>query len=201
MAIFSMMIAVENPTTKKVVIVQRQYKLDSVTWALRSSVKDSFKFLVRQSMSCLPKYTRHTVKQDDKLCHIQVWKTPVAAYAFVDADYPKRVIFAFLNKVLEIFFEKTGQKWQTYTEDLNLGIKQITDLYEKYQDPVKVDKMTEALKEVEETKVVLHESVKKLLERQGDLDDLVAKSKDLSEASKQFYKNSKKMDKSCCQII
>jgi synaptobrevin family protein YKT6 len=59
-------------------------------------------------MSCLPKYTRHTVKQDDKLCHIQVWKTPVAAYAFVDADYPKRVIFAFLNKVLEIFFEKTG---------------------------------------------------------------------------------------------
>jgi synaptobrevin family protein YKT6 len=64
-----------------------------------------------------------------------------------------------------------------------------------------VDKMTEALKEVEETKVVLHESVKKLLERQGDLDDLVAKSKDLSEASKQFYKNSKKMDKSCCQII
>lgn len=103
MVIFSLMIAVENPTSKQVVIVQREYQLDSVTWAMRSSVKDSFKFLVRESMSCLPKYTRHTVKQDDKLCHIQVSKKPVAAYAFTDGNYPKRVIFGLLNKVLEIF--------------------------------------------------------------------------------------------------
>lgn len=80
-------------------------------------------------MTCLPKYSRHTVKQDDKLCHIQVSKKPVAAYAFTDGDYPKRVIFGFLNKVLEIFLQKTGEKWQTYTEDLNLGIKQITDAF------------------------------------------------------------------------
>lgn len=64
-----------------------------------------------------------------------------------------------------------------------------------------MDKLTKALEEVDKTKVVLHESVKMLLERQGDLDDLVAKSKDLSEASKQFYKSSKKMDKRCCQLI
>ena len=64
-----------------------------------------------------------------------------------------------------------------------------------------MDKLTKAIEEVDKTKVVLHESVKKLLERQGDLDDLVAKSKDLSEASKQFYKSSKKMDKKCCQLI
>ena len=55
--------------------------------------------------------------------------------------------------------------------------------------------------EVEETKVILHDSIKKLLERQGDLDKLVEKSKDLSEGAKQFYKTSKKMDKSCCQLI
>ena len=40
--------------------------------------------------------------------------------------------------------------------------------------------MTKAIEEVDKTKVVLHESVKKLLERQGDLDELVEKSKDLS---------------------
>lgn len=163
MTIYALMIAVENPTTKKVVIVQRDYKLDSVTWALRSSVKDSFKFLVRESLPCLSKSTRHTVSQEDKLCHIQVAKKPVAAYVFVDKDYMKRVAFVLLNKVLEIFFAKTGDKWQTYTEDLNLGIKEITDLFEKFQTPEKVDKLAEALKEVEDTKVVLHESVRKLL--------------------------------------
>ena len=45
---------------------------------------------------------------------------------------------------------------------------------------------------MEETKVVLHESVNKLLSRQGDLDELVEKSKDLSLYSKQFYKNAKR---------
>jgi hypothetical protein len=54
-------------------------------------------------MPCLPKYTRHTVKQEDKLCHIQVSKKPISAYAFADGDYQKRVIFTFLNKVLDIF--------------------------------------------------------------------------------------------------
>ncbi len=87
--------------------------------------------------------------------------------------------------------EKTGDKWETYKEDIQLEIKEISDLFKKYQDPSKVDKVTQAIKEVEETKVVLHESVNKLLARQGDLDDLVAKSKDLSEYSKKFYKNSK----------
>jgi synaptobrevin family protein YKT6 len=82
-----------------------------------------------------------------------------------------------------------------------LGNKSISDIFLKYQDPTKVDKLTEAIQEVEETKIVLHESVRKLLEQQGDLDELVSKSKDLSEASKQFYKNSKKMNKSCCQMI
>lgn len=58
-------------------------------------------------MSCLPKYTRHTVKHEDKLCHIQVSKKPVAAYGFADINYPKRVIFGLLNKVIDIFFEQT----------------------------------------------------------------------------------------------
>jgi hypothetical protein len=55
-------------------------------------------------MSCLPKYTRHTVKQEDKLCYIQVSNKPVAAYAFTDGDYTKRVVFSLLEKVLAIFF-------------------------------------------------------------------------------------------------
>jgi hypothetical protein len=39
------------------------------------------------------------------------------------------------------------------------------------------------------------------LERQGDLDALVDKSKDLSAGAKQFYKSSKKMDSGCCTLI
>ena len=54
---------------------------------------------------------------------------------------------------------------------------------------------------MDETNVILHENLKKLLERQGNLDLLVAKSNDLSAGAKVFYKNSKDMNKSGCCII
>lgn len=47
MTIYSLMIAVQNTQAKKVVIIQRDYKLDSVSWGIRSEVKNSFKFVVR----------------------------------------------------------------------------------------------------------------------------------------------------------
>lgn len=47
---------------------------------------------------------------------------PVAAYAFVSADYPERVAFALLKKALDIFFDKVGDGWKKYTEDNNLNI-------------------------------------------------------------------------------
>lgn len=138
---------------------------------------------------------------DDKVCHIQMSHKPVAAYAFVNQGYPERVVFDFLKKVLAAFFDKVGDKWKNFTGDESLAIEGITSLFNKYQDPSKGDNILGAIKEVEETKVILHESIKKLLENQGDLDKLVEKSKDLSEGAKQFYKTSKKMDKSCCQLI
>ena len=126
---------------------------------------------------------------------------PVAAYAFVSEGYPERVIFAFLNKALDIFFEKFGEKWRNFKDDDNKSVEAISLEFKKFQNPKDADKLTKALGEVEDTKVVLHQSIQKLLERQGDLDKLVEKSNDLSAGAKQFYKSSKKMDKSCCQLI
>jgi len=41
----------------------------------------------------------------------------VAAYAFVGEGYPERVIFAFLNKVIQIFMDKMGDKWKDIKGD------------------------------------------------------------------------------------
>jgi synaptobrevin family protein YKT6 len=54
---------------------------------------------------------------------------------------------------------------------------------------------------VDETEIILHDNLKKLLERQGDLDQMVAKSNDLSKSAKAFYKTSKSANSSCCVIF
>lgn len=116
MVIFACMIAVENEQ-KQVCIVHRDYEVSDISYLLRNEVKNSFKFVVRESFPCIARHSRNTVVHDDKVCHIQMSNKPVAAYAFVNQGYPERVIFAFLNKVLDLFFEKMGDKWKYLKDD------------------------------------------------------------------------------------
>uniref|UniRef100_A0A915M8H7 Uncharacterized protein n=1 Tax=Meloidogyne javanica TaxID=6303 RepID=A0A915M8H7_MELJA len=54
--------------------------------------------------------------------------------------------------------------------------------------------------EVEETKVVLHNTMQSVLERGEKLDDLIKASENLSDQSKLFYTQARKMNK-CCNYV
>jgi len=88
---------------------------------------------VRESFPCIARNTRNTVVHDDKVCHIQMSNKPVIAYAFVNQGYPERVIFGFLNKILDMFFDQMGDKWRKITGDDNLNIEAISAEFRRYQ--------------------------------------------------------------------
>ena len=67
----------------------------------------------------------------------------------------------------------------------------------KYQNPAEADPMMKVQNELDETKIVLHNTIQAVLERGENLDNLVAKSEGLSMQSKTFYKTAKKTN-SCC---
>ena len=54
--------------------------------------------------------------------------------------------------------------------------------------------------EVEETKVVLHNTVQAVLERGEKMEDLIKASENLSDQSKMFYTQARKMNK-CCNYV
>ena len=54
--------------------------------------------------------------------------------------------------------------------------------------------------ELEQTKLVLHETIEAALERGQKIDALVEKSNDLSGSSKMFYKTAKKQNQ-CCTFM
>lgn len=58
----------------------------------------------------------------------------------------------------------------------------------KFQNPNQADAMTRIQTDLDETKIILHNTISAVLERGEKLDDLVAKSEDLSAQSKMFYK-------------
>ena len=76
----------------------------------------------------------------------------------------------------------------------------LNDYLKKYQNPVEVDPLMKIQNQLDETKIILHDTMKEILKRGENLEDLVTKSGELTEHSKMFYKTAKKTN-SCCASL
>ncbi len=204
MILYALIVAAKNPTDGNVYIYSREYDLSNFGFFYKNTIKESFKFLCRESvpLPALSYGTRHTVIHEDQFTvHILVSdKQQLAVFAFCDASYPRRIAFKCLDEFMDKFESKAGDTWSKYTKDENIDIG-LASLLKSYKDPKQSDALTKAQGKTEEIKVILHENIRKLLERGENLEKLVDKSKDLSDQSKLFFKQSKKAKQSCCNIF
>jgi synaptobrevin family protein YKT6 len=101
--------------------------------------------------------------------------------------------------VLDDFASKiTPDQWKTSSEP-TINFTQLPVYLSKYQDPREADALTKIQGDLDETKIILRNTIEAVLERGEKLDDLVTKSEDLSIQSKAFYKTAKKTN-SCCNF-
>jgi len=193
MIIYSVIVASQNPSDKSIHIYSREYDLSKVGFFAKNGVKESFKFVCRESCGTLPRGSRHTCTHETEyVIHIAVSSTSqTCAYAFCDSSYPRRIAFKMLEQVIQKFEKEVGDAcFKTKgDENINIGLPAI---FKQYQDPKKMDALTSAQDKADQITVTLHENIRKLLERGENLEELVVKSKDLSTQSKQFYKDTKK---------
>jgi len=123
----------------------------------------------------------------------------IVAVVITDLEYPERVGSKLLETVFNEFLIKHPKRvWEN--SDATLPFPELADYIKEYQDPVKADPMTKIIKELDETKDVVHKTLESLLERGEKIDSLVAKSNDLSSQSKAFYSQAKKQN-SCCVVM
>ncbi len=127
-----------------------------------------------------------------------------------DQEYPQRVALALINKILDEFTQTIPrERWQAMSgagsgkaSSTSANIIPFPSLkahLAKYQDPHEADPILRVQRELDETKVVLHKTMSSLMERGEKLEDLVAKSDELSTQSKLFLKTAKKTN-SCCVV-
>lgn len=93
-----------------------------------------------------------------------------------------------------------AEEWTKSTKDNIFNVPSLEKVLNMYQDPKTVDKLTALRSDIEETKVVLHQTINSLIEREGKLQDLMDKTNDLSFHSKEILKKSKGLN-SCCTIL
>ncbi|GFS54525.1 synaptobrevin homolog YKT6 [Trichonephila inaurata madagascariensis] len=143
--------------------------------------------------------SRMSVKEQAYMCHVYVRADSLSAALISDQEYPQRVAHTLLNKILEEFSNKFPPT--SWTGEPNSIAFPVLDKYlMDYQNPEQADSITKIHNELDETKIILHDTLQAVLERGEKLDDLVVKSEQLSVQSKAFYKTARKTN-SCCVIL
>jgi len=175
-------------------------ELSSFGYFQRSSVQEFMDFSSKILVERTAVAQRASVKEQDYLCHVYVRGDSLCTVLISDHEYPQRVAFTLLNKVLDDFTVKYPSfQWPAATEN-SLQFPELSTYLEKYQNPKEADAMTKIQSDLDETKIILHNTIEAVLQRGEKLDDLVEKSEGLSAQSKAFYKTAKKTN-SCCIIL
>lgn len=107
----------------------------------------------RQSV-CENSYTAHVYSRSSDL---------LAGVIVTDAEYPVRVVYSLLNKMLDEFTTAVKQEvWEAKARESRASGKQMLidwpvlgDYIVKYQDPKQADTIMRVQQELDETKIIL----------------------------------------------
>jgi len=197
MKLYSILIFQKNPGAKPK-LFKDEYDLKDFSFFQRGSVKEFMDFTGRLLVERAATPSRSSIKEQEYFIHCYVRQDNLAAICITDGEYEARVAFTMLSKVMEDFTNYVHpSQWDKISSDKECNYPKLHDLLAKWQNPREADSLTRVQDEVEETKIVLHNTIQSVLERGEKLDDLVKASENLSEQSKMFYTQARKMNKCC----
>lgn len=110
-----------------------------------------------------------------------------------DKEYPRRAAFSVLTKTLESFSTKVLTS--SYSNPSSISFPELKEYLAQYQDPRNADAIIRLQGELDETKLVMHQTIESVLKRGEKLDDLVTRSEMLGAQSKRFYVTAKKVSR------
>lgn len=173
--------------------------LSSFPWLGRTAAQEFMTFTSARVAEGTKAGLRQTIEERGQKFHAYARTEGLCGVIIADGDYPQRVAFTLLNKVLDEFLARHPRsKWAMGQP--KLALPELDGYIMKYQDPKQADTIMRVQQELDETKIVLHKTIDSVLQRGEKLEDLVARSDELSSSSKLFAKQAKKTN-SCCLIM
>lgn len=131
-------------------------------------------------------YANYTFMFTAYTFHVYGRSEGCAGVIISDHEYPKLVAHKLLTQVMDDFLTLHPRaRWATGTP--RLEVPALQDYITKYQDPRQADSILKIQQELDETKIVLHQTIESVLERGTKIENLVERSEGLSAQSKLFY--------------
>ncbi|XP_005089485.1 synaptobrevin homolog YKT6 [Aplysia californica] len=199
MKLYSIAVLLKTPEGKGKLLTWKN-ELSSFGYFQRSTVAEFMSFTSKILVERTATASRASVKEQEYICHVYVRSDNLSGVVIGDHEYPQRVAHTLINKVLDEFPQKCPKtNWSSVKEN-DVVYPELQEYLQKFQNPKEADAMTKIQSELDETKIILHNTIEAVLERGEKLDDLVEKSEGLSMQSKTFYKTAKKTNQ-CCVIL
>ncbi|KAM3961513.1 YKT6 v-SNARE homolog [Aphomia sociella] len=178
-------------------ILKAAYDLQSFSFFQRSSVQEFMTFVSKTIVERTQQASRQSVKEGEYMLQVYARADNLAGVLISDHEYPNRVAHTLITKILDEFTASVpATNWPNGNEG-TIDFPVLPQYLAKYQNPREADALTKIQNDLDETKIILHDTIKAVLERGEKLDDLVEKSNSLSMHSKAFYKTARKTN-SCC---
>ena len=160
-----------------------------------STINESIRFACRTVVANTARGHRATITMKDLPfdvhCHVRT--DGLACCVIASQAYPQRVAFGLAFNTMNSFDAKIGEKWKSVERDLFLQPDMMKKDLDLFQDP-KNDKMCKIQADLDAVKDVMRQNIQEVLKRGETLDDVLSKSTDLSESSKQFYEQSEDLN-------
>ncbi|KAG0266578.1 palmitoyltransferase [Mortierella polycephala] len=172
--------------------------LTSFGFFQRSSIAEFMTFMSQTIAEKTQPGQRQSIEESNYVGHVYARAEGVAGVVITDKEYPPRVAFSLLNKILDEFTTRfpNSANWATPEQ---CPYPELQQYIVTYQDPKQGDTIMKVQRELDETKIILHKTIESVLERGEKMESLVERSDVLSSQSKIFYKTAKKQN-SCCVI-
>jgi synaptobrevin family protein YKT6 len=179
-------------------ILKAGYDLSSISFFQRGTAQEFISFTAKILTERTSIGARQSVKEAEYYCHVFVRGDSLAGVCISDHEYPPRVAHTMIIRVLEDFAGQVSpQEWTVGTEVATKFNGQLETYLGRFQDPAKSDATSRLQADLDDTKIILHNTIEAVLQRGEKLDDLVDKSEALTLQSKAFYKTARKTN-SCC---
>jgi len=167
----------------------------------RSGVSEFLVFASRTLAQRVP-LGLSSVLQEQYMCYSYRTDADLACVLMCEEPYPRRAAISIITETLREFATTQVGKYEGPVVENGVPYPPLMEKLKKYQDPAEADKILKLEKELEETKCIMYSNIELLLARGEKIDDLVAKTNDLSTQTKGFYKTSKKLNRRCpCTIM
>ncbi|KAJ2087638.1 palmitoyltransferase [Coemansia sp. RSA 1813] len=182
-------------------ILASQTDLSSFSFFQRGPAGEFINFLTTMVAERAVVGKAMAVAKENHVAHLLRSSHNLCIVAVTDIEYPAMVARSLVGKINSEF----GQQYSSWAVDDattkdQLEFEPLKDYIDKYQDPNQADTIMKVQKELDDTKVVMHQTIESLLQRGENLSSLVDKSSELSAQSKTFYKTAKKTNV-CCIVM